>query len=84
MAFAFRKGVPVSFPKSPRLKPAKVWLPARARRTEANRKPNVAFAEKARTESVAEKNSLVIDLGFAEQLANKRQLEEAAKIRGLY
>ncbi|MEA3162809.1 MAG: chemotaxis protein methyltransferase WspC, partial [Verrucomicrobiota bacterium] len=80
MAFASRKSEPVTFPALSKPKPPKVWLAARAGRTEASRKPNVAIPEKATTETVTEKTSLMADLDFAEQLANKGQLEEAAKI----
>jgi chemotaxis protein methyltransferase WspC len=80
MAFAFCKSKPVSFHPELKLRAPKVRLPARARRTEAYRKPNSVIPEKATTETVKEKTSLVTDLDFAEQLANKGQLEEAAKI----
>ena len=80
MAFAFRKSESVTFPTLPKLKQPKVWSPARAHRTEANRKPNLAIAGKAMPETVTEKTSSVPDLAFAEQLADKGQLGEAAEI----
>ena len=80
MAFAFRKSEPVAFHTLPKLKQPKVWSPARARRTEAYRKPDLAIPKKAAAETVKQKNEFGADLGFAEQLADKGQLEEAAEI----
>jgi len=61
------------------LKQPKVWLPARACRTEADRKPDLAIFKKAAAETVKRKNILA-DLAFAEQLADKGQIGEAAEI----
>ncbi len=80
MAFAFRKSESVTSDPLPKPNQPKVGSPARARRTEAYRKPNLAIPEKATAETVKDKNSLLPDLGLAEQLADKGQVEEAAEI----
>jgi len=77
MAFAFRKSESVAFQTLPKLKQPKVWSPSRAGRTEADRKPDLALSEKTVETAQREKRS---DLAFAEQLADKGQLGEAAEI----
>jgi chemotaxis protein methyltransferase WspC len=79
MAFAFRKSESVAFHMPKKLKQPKVWSPVRAVRTEAYRKPDLAISKEAVAETVKHKNILV-DLAFAEQLADKGQLGEAAEI----
>jgi chemotaxis protein methyltransferase WspC len=79
MAFAFRKSEPVSFDAPKKLELPKVCSPARARRTGAYRKPDLAISKKAVAETVQHKNEL-LDLAFAERLADKGQLGEAAEI----
>jgi chemotaxis protein methyltransferase WspC len=79
MAFAFRRSEPVVFHRPPERQKAKALSPARARRTEAYRKPDLTIPAKAVADTTKQKNEFV-DLGFAEQLADKGQLEEAAEI----
>ena len=79
MAFAFRKSESAIFHTPRKLKQPKAWSPAKARRAEAYRKPDLAIPKKAVAETVKHKNELV-DLAFAEQLADKGQLGEAAEI----
>jgi chemotaxis protein methyltransferase WspC len=83
MAFAFRKSESVTFHTPQKLKQPKVWSPARARRTEAYRKPYLTIPQKAVAETVNHKNKLV-DLAFAERLADKGQLGAAAEICEIY
>ena len=52
MAFAFRKSESVDFPSTAETKQPKVWSPARARRTKAYRKPDLAIPKKAVPETV--------------------------------
>jgi chemotaxis protein methyltransferase WspC len=80
MAFAFRKSEPVAFHPLPKVKQPKVWLPAKARQSEAFRKPDLATPKKAVPETAKHENKLVPDLAFAEQLADQGRLEEAAEI----
>ena len=80
MAFAFRKSESVAFHTLQKLKQTKVCSPARARRTEAYRKSDLAIPEKAVPEMAEQEKSLVPDLAFAEQLADKGQLGEAEEI----
>ncbi len=79
MAFAFRKSESVAVHTPRKLEEPKVWSLARARRTETYRKPGLAISKKAMAETVKHKNILV-DLAFAEQLADKGQLGGAAEI----
>ncbi|HET9374612.1 MAG TPA: CheR family methyltransferase [Chthoniobacterales bacterium] len=79
MAFAFCKSEPVAFRPLPKVKP-KVWLPAKARRSEAIRKPDLIAPKKAVPETVKYENNLVPDLAFAQQLADQGRLREAAEI----
>jgi chemotaxis protein methyltransferase WspC len=80
MAFVFRKSQPVAFRTLPKLKQLKVRSPAKARRTEPLRKPDLATPKKTVPETAKQENRLVPDLGLAEQLANQGQLEEATGI----
>jgi chemotaxis protein methyltransferase WspC len=77
-AFAFRKSASVAFPALPNRQP-KVWSPINARRTKAYRKPDSAIHKKAVAETVKHEKERMPDLAFAEQLADKGQLGEAAK-----
>ncbi len=74
MAFAFRKQEPVLLPPPPKSRTAK------ARSTEAVRKPFLAIARKAGFEVAAPENKLILDLAFAEQLADKGEFREAVEI----
>jgi chemotaxis protein methyltransferase WspC len=74
MAFAFRKSESVVFqtltkPKKPK-----------ARRTEADHKPDLSIPKKAVPETARQVKASVPDLAFAEQLADKGQLKEALGI----
>jgi chemotaxis protein methyltransferase WspC len=80
MAFAFSMRQAVALRALPKLKQAKVWSPAKSRRTEAYRKPDLAISKRALPETVKHKIGLIPDLAFAEQLADKGQLVEAAEI----
>jgi chemotaxis protein methyltransferase WspC len=79
MAFAFRKSASVAFHALPNKQP-KVWSPASARRTKAYRRPDLVIHRKAMPETVKYEKERVRDLTFAEQLADKGQLGEAAEI----
>ena len=79
MAFVFRKSASVTFHALPNKQP-KVWSPITARRTKAYRKPDLAIHKKAVAETVKHEKGRVPDLAFAEQLADKGQLGEAAEI----
>jgi chemotaxis protein methyltransferase WspC len=79
MAFAFRKGAPVVFPALPN-KQLKVWSPASSRQTKAYRKPSMAIHKKAAAEMVQHEKEGVLDLAFAEKLADKGQLGKAVEI----
>jgi chemotaxis protein methyltransferase WspC len=74
MAFAFRKQEPVLFPTLPKPRRAK------ARRTEVDRKPVWAIAKKAAFDVPTPENILILDLAFAEQLADKGEFREAVEI----
>jgi chemotaxis protein methyltransferase WspC len=80
MAFAFRKSEPVAFDTLPKVKPPKVWSRAKARQSEAFRKPDLATPKKAEPETAKHENGLAPDLAFAEQLADQGRLREAAEI----
>jgi chemotaxis protein methyltransferase WspC len=80
MAFAFRKNELVAFHSLSKLKQSKGWASARACRSEAHRKPNLKFSTKPLPETVKHGNSFVPDLAFAEQLADRGKLAEAAEI----
>lgn len=80
MTFAFRKSKPVAFDTLPKAKPPKVRSPAKARPSEAFRKPDLAAPKKAVPEMAKHENKSVPDLAFAEQLADQGRLEEAAEI----
>jgi chemotaxis protein methyltransferase WspC len=79
MAFAFRKSASVAFHALANKQP-KVWSPSRAPRTKAYHKPDLAIHKKAAAETMKHEKGRVPDLAFAEQLANKGQLGEAAAI----
>jgi chemotaxis protein methyltransferase WspC len=74
MAFAFRKHEPVLFPTLPKPRTAKV------RRTEVAHKPVRAIAKKAVFDVATPENKLILDLAFAEQLADKGEFREAVEI----
>jgi chemotaxis protein methyltransferase WspC len=80
MAFAFRKRGLVTFHTVPKRKQPKIRLPAKADRAEAYCKPKLAILKKAIPETEKQNNSLVRDLAFAQLLADKGQLVEAAQI----
>ena len=80
MAFAFRQRELAAFHTVPKRKQAKVRSPAKAGRTEAYGKPKLAISKKAIPETAKHKNSFVRDLAFAQLLADKGQLVEAAQI----
>jgi chemotaxis protein methyltransferase WspC len=79
MAFAFRKSASVAFHPLPNKQP-KVWSPASPRQTKAYRKPDLANHKKALAETMNREKERVPDLVFAEQLADKGHLGEAAEI----
>lgn len=79
MAFAFRKSAIVDFHALPSKQP-KVWSPGRAHRTKGYPKPDLLIRQKAKDETVKHGKDRTPDLGFAEQLADKGQLGEAAEI----
>jgi chemotaxis protein methyltransferase WspC len=79
MAFAFRKNAIVDFHALPNKQP-KVWSPSRAHRTKGYPKPDLLIDKKAENETVKHGKGRTRDLGFAEQLADKGQLGEAAEI----
>jgi chemotaxis protein methyltransferase WspC len=79
MAFAFRKNAIVDFHPLPNKQP-KVWSPSRAHRTKGHPKPDLLIHKKAVAETVKHGKGPTPDLGFAEQLADKGQLREAAEI----
>ena len=79
MAFAFRKNAIVDFHPLPN-KQSKVWSPSRAHRTKGYPKPDLLIRKKAENETVKQGKDRTPDLGFAEQLADKGQLGEAAEI----
>jgi chemotaxis protein methyltransferase WspC len=80
MAFAFRKSELVPSPSLPKLKQPKVWSHPKKCRSEAYRKPKLAIAEKVEPQTATYEETLVRDLAFAELLADKGKLEEAAEI----
>jgi chemotaxis protein methyltransferase WspC len=79
MAFAFRKSTSVAFHPLPEKQPM-VWSPASARRTKAYRKPDLANHKKAVAETMKHEKERGADLVFAEELADKGHLGEAAEI----
>jgi chemotaxis protein methyltransferase WspC len=79
MAFAFRKNAIVDSHPLPNKQP-KVWSPSRAHRTRGHPKPDLLIHKKAVDETVKHGKGPTPDLGFAEQLADKGQLGEAAEI----
>jgi chemotaxis protein methyltransferase WspC len=79
MAFAFRKSASVAFHALSNKQP-KVWSPTSARRTKAYRKPDLAIRKRAVAVTVKHEEERVPDLAFAEQLADKGKLGEAAEI----
>jgi chemotaxis protein methyltransferase WspC len=80
MAFAFRKSALVPPPSLPKLKQPKVSPHTKKCRTEASRKPKPAIAKKVEPQTAIYEETLVRDLAFAELLADKGELEEAAEI----
>ena len=68
-------------PLSKRKEP-KIWSPAGVDRSEAYRKPHSKLPQKAALPTLKQAKKLVPDLAFAEQLADKGQLREAAEICG--
>ena len=80
MAFAFRKRESIALHPLPKQKQRKVRSPAKAHRTAVDCKPELAILTKAIPEKTGHQNSMVRDLAFAELLADKGQLEEAAQI----
>jgi chemotaxis protein methyltransferase WspC len=80
MAFAFRKSQAVVLRPLPRVKQSKVGLPAKARRSQAIRKPDLLTPKKALPETAKHENKSVPDLVFAQQLADQGRLGEAAAI----
>jgi chemotaxis protein methyltransferase WspC len=79
MAFAFRKNAIVDFHPLPN-KQSKVWSPSRAHRTKSYPKPNLLIQKKTEDETVKHEKGRPPDLAFAEQLADRGQLGEAAEI----
>jgi len=80
MAFAFRKSALVLSPSLPKLKQPKVWSHAKKCRSETYRKPKPAIDKKVEPQTATYEETLVRDLAFAELLADKGELEEAAEI----
>jgi chemotaxis protein methyltransferase WspC len=80
MAFACRKSDPVAFDTLPKVKPPKVWSPAKARQSEVFRKPDLVTPKKAVAETAKHEIKSVPDLALAEQLADQGRLGEAAEI----
>jgi chemotaxis protein methyltransferase WspC len=80
MAFAFRKSDLLTLPPPSKVKEATVRSPAKARRREVYRPPNLAIPKKAISETAKHEERVVPDLDLAEQLADKGQLGEAAEI----
>jgi chemotaxis protein methyltransferase WspC len=80
MAFAFRKRESIALHPLPNRKQPKVRSPAKAGRTEVYCKPELAILKNAIPETAKHQNSMVRDLAFAELLADKGQLVEAAQI----
>jgi len=79
MAFAFRNNAIVDFHALPNKQP-KVVSPTRAHRSEGYLKPDLLIRKKAEDDTVKHGKGRTPDLGFAEQLADKGQLGEAAEI----
>jgi chemotaxis protein methyltransferase WspC len=79
MAFAFRKNAIVDSHALPNKQP-KVRSPSRADRTKGYPKPDLLIHKKAEDETVKHGKGRTPDLGFAERLADKGQLGEAAEI----
>ena len=77
MAFAFRKSEQVVVDQLPKPKKPQACSTAKAHRTEAYRRPNLAIPQKAVGAATKYENRLVPDLALAEQLADKGQLGEA-------
>ena len=82
MAFAFRKSESAASPPLSKRKEPKIWSPAGVDRSEAYRKPHSKLPQKAALPTLKQAKKLVPDLAFAEQLADKGQLREAAEICG--
>jgi len=78
MAFAFQKKERVAFQASPKHQQRKVWSPAKSQRNGGDRKPPPAIPRRSAPET--EKYKWVPDLNFAERLADRGRLGEAAEI----
>jgi chemotaxis protein methyltransferase WspC len=79
MAFAFRKNAIVDIHALPNKQP-KVWSPSRIQRSKDYPKPDLAIHKNTWNGTGEHEKGRPTDLAFAEQLADKGQLVEAAEI----
>jgi chemotaxis protein methyltransferase WspC len=80
MTFAFRKSESNASPPLSKRKEPKIWPPARADHSEAYRKSHFTVPQKTAPPTLKQARKPMPDLTFAEQLADKGELREAAEI----